>query len=205
MSEFSFVSIGSHTGYWIENEIKKYIGKKILLIEPVDYNFRQLKERFKNYSNIFFEQSAISDKDETLSFYYIRESSISKLKKHWASGIGSFQKDHILNHYTKRFKVKEEDIDIKKVKCLSFTSIVKKYSIQSIDKLFVDAEGSEFKILSSINYNSTLIKEIFFEKKHLDGTFKQGENFEKLKKILITQKYVVKDIDKENCIAIKQI
>ena len=124
MSEFSFVSIGSHTGYWIENEIKKYIGKKILLIEPVDYNFRQLKERFKNYSNIFFEQSAISDKDETLSFYYIRESSISKLKKHWASGIGSFQKDHILNHYTKRFKVKEEDIDIKKVKCLSFTRLI---------------------------------------------------------------------------------
>ena len=61
-----------------------------------------------------------------------------------------------MNHYTKRFKVKEEDIDIKKVKCLSFTSIVKKYSIQSIDKLFVDAEGSEFKILSAYrNHNLT--------------------------------------------------
>ena len=204
MSDFSFISIGSHTGYWIEKEIKSYLHKKILLIEPVDYNFDQLKNRFKNYQNILMEKCAISNKDETLTFYYIKQESISKLSKHWASGIGSFEKEHILNHYSKRFKVEDKDITSTKIKCLSFMSLAKKYSIKSIDKLLVDVEGAEYKVLSFIDYNKILIKEIIFEKKHLDGTFKQGEKFEKLKSILTSYKYVIKDFDKENCIAIKQ-
>ena len=39
MSEFGFISIGAHTGVWLEKEISKVDKKKVLLIEPVDYNF----------------------------------------------------------------------------------------------------------------------------------------------------------------------
>jgi len=84
-------------------------------------------------------------------------------------------------------------------------TLVKKYSIKSVDKLLVDAEGAEYKVLSCIDYNKILIKEIIFEKKHFDGTFKQGENFEKLKLLLASNKYDVKDLDKENCKATKQL
>ena len=42
MLDFGFISIGSHTGFWIEEEIKKISNKKILLIEPVDYNFEEI-------------------------------------------------------------------------------------------------------------------------------------------------------------------
>jgi len=203
MSEFGFISIGAHTGVWIEKEINKIDKKKVLLIEPVDYNFIELKNRFKEFSNVIIEQCAIGDKDQELPFYFIRRSSISKLKKHWASGIGSFDRQHILNHHGKRFKVDDDDIEVKLVKCLTFMSLVKKYLIETVDKLLVDVEGAELSVLSPIDYKKVLIKEIIFEKKHLDGTFKHGKNFEKLKSILISNDYKIMDIDKENCKAVK--
>ena len=35
---------------------------------------------------------------KTKKFFFVKEKSIHKLGKHWASGIGSFDKQHILNH-----------------------------------------------------------------------------------------------------------
>ena len=43
MTDFSFICIGAHTGYWIDGYIKKNSQKKILLVEPVKYNIAELK------------------------------------------------------------------------------------------------------------------------------------------------------------------
>ena len=204
MSNFGFISIGSHTGYWLEDELKNYSNKKIILIEPVKYNLVELKERVKSYTNIVIEEVAISDKDETLPFYFIKRSSIEKLKKHWASGIGSFDKKHILNHRSKRFQVTEDDIETTSVKCLSFNSLKKKHSITSIDKLMLDVEGAEYKILKSIDLKETLIKNIMFEKKHFDGIFNEGNKLQEIKEILTSNGYQLLEIDKENILAKKK-
>ena len=204
MSNFGFISIGSHTGYWLEDELKNYSNKKIILIEPVKYNLVELKERVKSYTNIVIEEVAISDKDETLPFYFIKRSSIEKLKKHWASGIGSFDKKHILNHRSKRFQVTEDDIETTSIKCLSFNSLKIKHSITSIDKLMLDVEGAEYKILKSINLKETLIKNIMFEKKHFDGIFNEGNKLQEIKEILISNGYQLLEIDKENILAKKE-
>ena len=44
MQEYGLVSIGSHTGFWLKEELKKFSSKKNILIEPVPYNYRILKE-----------------------------------------------------------------------------------------------------------------------------------------------------------------
>lgn len=185
----------------MQDELEKSIGKKILLIEPVPYNLKELKERVKKFPEVIIEPTAISDKDEIIPFYYIKRSSIEKLKKHWASGIGSFSKSHILNHRNKRFLVSESDIECINIKCLSFESLVKKYSIKKIDHLILDVEGSEYKILKSINLNQIIIKEIFFEKKHFDGLFKEGKKLEEIKQKLLENNYLLEDKDKENMLA----
>ena len=205
MTDFSLICIGAHTGFWIENLVKEHSKKEILLVEPVDYNFSQLKKRYAHIPNIHLENCAVSNKDEKLNFYNIKEDSIFKLKKHWASGIGSFSKDHILNHHTKRFKVQEEDIEEKKIDCLSFMNLINKFSIENVDLLLIDVEGSEYKILKSINYKKILIKKIIFEKKHFDGTFSEGKKFNKLKELLVSNKYELSDLDNENCFAVKKL
>jgi FkbM family methyltransferase len=200
--KFGLVSIGSHTGYWLKQEINNQ-SKKILLIEPVQHNIEELKGNIKNNTNIIVEECAIAGKDEIRSFYYVKHSSIAKLKKHWASGIGSFNKKHILNHKNKNFQIEEDDIDTIDVNCLSFKSLAVKHKIESIDKLIIDVEGAEYEILKSIDYNLINIEEIMFEKKHFDDTFFEGPKLKEIKKLLLSFNYRIKDLDKENILAVK--
>ena len=201
MHDYGLVSIGSHTGVWLKEELKKFNKKKNILIEPVPYNIVKLKEVTKGLDNIVIEESAIGDRNELVSFYHIKRNSIDKLKKHWASGIGSFNKSHLLNHRNKRFLISEDDVEEIKINCISFENLKKKYAIKSIEKLMLDVEGAEFKILDSLNFTTIKINEIFFEKKHFDGYMKQGEKFIKIKKKLESYNYVLKDVDRENILA----
>ena len=68
MSNFGLVVIGAHHGYWLQDEIKQ-TSKNILLVEPVRYNILQLKERYKNLNNIFFDQNFISNDNSIISFF----------------------------------------------------------------------------------------------------------------------------------------
>ena len=202
--KFDLIVIGAHTGFWLKDEITKAKGKK-LLVEPVPYNLLELRQNTKNIQNIFIEESAISNKDEKKLFYSIKRSSINKLKKHWASGIGSFDKEHILNHKSKRFDVSDLDIDELSINCLSFSSLLSKYGVTNVEKLIMDVEGYEYNLLKSINYDSVKIKKILFEKKHFDGTFKEGNKLEEIVNLLKEKGYKIKKIDTENLEAEKTI
>ena len=203
MKDFGLVVIGAHFGVWLESEITKYKNQNILLVEPVPYNYKILKDNFKDSKNIHVCTNAIFSENKLDKFYYVNKNSISKLGKHWASGIGSFNKDHILEHKTKRFKIEPEDIDEIEIKFITFDDLIENYSIQSIDRLQIDVEGAEFEILNSIDYKKIKINSLQFESKHFDGTFKEGEKLEKIKKKLISEGYNLNQIDKENILAKK--
>jgi FkbM family methyltransferase len=170
MNNFGLVVIGAHNGSGLENEVLK-TSKKILFVEPVKYNFQELQDRFKNLNNIYFDNSAVSNNNDKLNFFYVKKNSVEKLGKHWATGIGSFSKKHILDHKSKRFQISDNDIDANEITPLTFDQLMTKYDINIIDKLLIDIEGSEKKIIESIDFKKTLILELTFEYKHLDDTF----------------------------------
>ena len=203
MHDFGLVVIGAHSGIHIKNLISEYTNSKILLVEPVPYNYQILENDYKNNENIFISRNAIFDEAKKDNFYHVKKDSIKKLGKHWASQIGSFDKNHILNHKNKRFDIKDDDIQITEVEFITFQDLVKKYSINSINKLQIDVEGAEYKIMNSIDYNKIKIKNIFFESKHFDGTFTEGEKLKEIKDKLISNGYNLKQIDKENILATK--
>ncbi len=203
MKDFGLVVIGAHFGVWLQGEISKYENQNILLVEPVPYNYKILQNKFKDKDNIFICTNAVFSENKVENFYFIKEDSIPKLGKHWASGIGSFNKQHILNHKTKRFKVEETDIDHIKVDFINFNELIKLYEIKSIDKLQIDVEGAEYNILNSIDYKKIKINKILFESKHFDGTFKEGEKLNLIKEKLINNGYELSQLDKENILAKK--
>jgi FkbM family methyltransferase len=203
MSNFGLVVIGAHIGIHIAKDLEEYKGQNILLVEPVPHNFAALKENIPKNKKIIIDSSAISGKEKISYFYFIKGDSITKLGKHWASGIGSFDKQHILNHKSKRFKVTEEDIDFLEVQTLTFSNLLKKYNISSIKKLQIDVEGYEYEILNSISFEKILINKIIFESKHFDGTFKEGLKLDEMKKKLITNDYKIVQLDDENILAEK--
>ena len=203
MQNFGLVVIGAHFGVWLKDQINLLENQLILLVEPVPYNYIKLKEDFKDKENIKICTNAVFSENKKRKFYYVDENSITKLGKHWASGIGSFNKNHILDHKTKRFKIEDQDIIETEIEFITFDSLVKKYSINSIDKLQIDAEGAEYEILKSINLKNIRIKSIQFEYKHFDGTFKEGPKLEEIKQKLKSEGYHLNQIDNENIIANK--
>jgi len=205
MSKFGLVVIGAHSGIWLSSLIEKYKDQNILLVEPVPYNIKLLKENTLKYKNVKIETSAVSRKTENKKFYFIKPESIKSLGKHWASEIGSFDKKHIINHKKKRFDVSDSDIEEIKIQYLTFSDLLAKYDILSIDMLQIDAEGSEFEIMDSIDYKNIKINKIFFESKHFDGTFNEGEKLNQIKKKLILNNYNLKQVDKDNILAEKQL
>jgi FkbM family methyltransferase len=203
VSNFGLVVIGAHSGVWLTSLFEEYQNQNVLLVEPVPYNISLLKENTAKYNNINIETSAVSEKNEIKKFYYVKPEAVKKLGKHWASGIGSFDKQHILNHKNKRFLVSDSDIKEVNIQYLSFSNLIKKYSISSIDLLQIDVEGVEFEILNSIDFEKIEIKKIIFEFKHFDGTFKEGPKLKSIKEKLIKFNYQLKEIDKENILAKK--
>ena len=203
MSKFGLVVLGAHIGIHIKGEIEKILPEKVLLVEPVPHNVVEIKKNLNNLEGITIEQVALSDKNETKNFYFVKNTSIHKLKKHWSSGIGSFNKQHLLDHKSKRFKIEEEDIDKISIEAIRFKDLVDKYKINQIDKLLVDVEGSEFAILNDIDLNSVNIKKIIFEYKHFDGYQTTGKKLEEILKKFEENGYTTKKIDEENILATK--
>ena len=203
MSEFGLVVLGAHLGVHIKKEIEQTLPKKVLLVEPVPHNVEAINNNLKNFKDIFIEQVAISDKKEKKDFFFVKRSSIPKLKKHWSSGIGSFNKSHILDHRSKRFQIEDIDIDKISIQSITLQDLIEKYSITKIDKLLIDVEGSEYAILKNIDFNKINIKKIIFEYKHFDGYKTTGKKLDEILKKFDQNNYSVSKIDEENILAEK--
>ena len=203
MQDFGLVVIGAHSGLYLKDLVVEYEGRNILLVEPVPYNYEILDLEYKDDPKIIICKNAIIDKSKKDFFYYVKKESITKLGKHWASQIGSFDKNHILNHKNKRFDIKEDDIETIQIEFITFDDLIQKYSIKSIDKLQIDVEGAEYKIMNSINFQKIEINKILFESKHFDGTFIEGKKLKEIEEKLKSNGYKLQQIDKENILASK--
>jgi len=203
MEKFGLVVLGAHTGAHIKTEIIKTVNKKVLLVEPVPDNLEGLKKNLADLKNVIIEPITISNKSEIKDFYHIKSKSFERLKKHWASGIGSFNKSHLLDHKSKRFPIEENDIEKILIQSIRFKDLVEKYSIAQIDKLIIDVEGSEYEILKDIDFGSINISKIIFEYKHFDGFKKTGDKLNEILSILKENNYTSSKIDEENILAVK--
>jgi len=201
--KFGLVVLGAHIGIHIKDEISKIKDSSILLVEPVPHNISAIKENLKEFKNIHLEPVAVASVRETKDFFFVKATSINKLKKHWASGIGSFNKNHLLNHRTKRFLIEEDDIDKIPIKTVKFEDLIEKYSISEIDKILIDIEGYEYEILRDMDLKKVRINSILFEYKHFDGYQKTGEKLEEILKKFEENNYKTSKVDEENILAIK--
>ena len=201
--KFGLVVLGAHIGIHIKDEISKIKDRSVLLVEPVPHNISAINENLKEFKNIHLEPVAVASVRETKDFFFVKATSINKLKKHWASGIGSFNKNHLLNHRTKRFLIEEDDIDKIPIKTVKFEDLIEKYSISEIDKILIDIEGYEYEILRDMDLKKVRINSILFEYKHFDGYQKTGEKLEEILKKFEENNYKTSKVDEENILAVK--
>ena len=150
-----------------------------ILIEPIEDAFLKLKENYKNFENVIFDNSAIIS-DEKISYLFkVNEKFLDKYGNH-IPAISSFDKQHLINHGVKNSHIVKE-----KVNSLTIKDLISKHSIRNLDLFFVDAEGYDGKIVYDLLTQSDLRPIIIFEYIHIQNNF-----FRKLINLFISKNFL---------------
>ena len=142
--------------------IKKYKIKSIL-VEPINEYFEDLKKNYKNFENVYFENSAITVGTKEKEIYAVNNKNLNDYDDH-IKGISSFDKNHLIKH-----GVKSNHILKKKINCISILNLLKKYNISDLDILFIDAEGYDGDILIDFFNSSNQEPILIFEYIHIEN------------------------------------
>ena len=126
-----------------------------------------LKDNYKNFENIFLENSAISVDGDISHLFKVNTKFLKEYGDH-IPAISSFDKNHLIKHGVKKNHIIKE-----KVKTLSIMNLIEKYQIKKLDLFFVDAEGYDGKIVHDLLSKSNLRPIIVFEYIHIDTNFFQ--------------------------------
>jgi len=169
--------------------IKKYKIKSVL-VEPINEYFEDLKRNYKNFENVYFENSAITVGTKKKEIFVVNNKNINDYDEH-IKGISSFDKNHLIKH-----GVKSNHILKKKINCISILNLLKKYNISNLDILFIDAEGYDGDILIDFFSSSTQEPILIFEYIHIENKI-----FKDLVSILTNKKYSYFNIN-ENLICL---
>ena len=184
------IQIGSHVGDTFNDKVYGISeqAKKLILVEPVPYLFEQLKinynKKFKDTSHIKFVNKAISSYDGKMELTIPSPTNDFSKFPYWADQLASFNSEHIKKHIP---NLLTETI---LVDMMSLNSLLREYNIDHIDELYLDTEGHEFEILNNFSFCVKPIK-IYFEYKHIDGTYSVGNKFNILMNKLKLLGYII--------------
>ena len=164
-----FVKIGANDG--IANDPCSRILLKNtawcgLLIEPVPHCFEKLQKNFSDPARFTLEPVAIGSKNGTAPFYVV-DPLINEAHPDlpaFFDRIGSFSRHHVKKHLKPELHsfIKERTVNVS-----TLTDVLARNAIQKIDLLHIDAEGYDFEILKTVDFNTLSPTLIFLETNHL--------------------------------------
>ena len=160
----TLVQIGSNDGkrFDILNKFIKEYSPTSILVEPIKKDFEDLKKNYSNKKNISFENSAISVNNKVNTLFKVKDEKLNFYSE-YVKGITSFNEKHLLKHGISKSHIKEV-----KVNSLSIFDLLKKYSINQLDLLVIDAEGYDGDIVIDFLSTITLRPLIIFEYIHIN-------------------------------------
>jgi FkbM family methyltransferase len=163
----NIIQIGTNKGNDdVTNLIMQYssVLDKFIAVEPLNVHHSSIKDCYKDIPQLIIEEIAIAPNPskEKLTFYYHKEDGPG-------FEVASTNKEHILKHVIFNPKLTEDGIVELKVNCLTLNELFKKYNLVDIDVLYIDAEGLDFELIKSIDFEEFNIINIIYEHLHIDG------------------------------------
>ena len=145
---FVFFDLGTHLGQELEAFLP--LGVEVHSFEPHPELVKYIKENFKDYDNLIFNESAAWIKDEVRDLYFKKDPISS-----WRSDDGSSllkEKQNLSGQYSAS------------VKCVDIAEYVFSLNKQ-IDVVKLDTEGAEYHIISHLIETKAIdrIDNLFFE------------------------------------------
>ena len=159
-----FIQIGANNGI-NHDPLNKFINKYKpggILIEPVPHLFEQLKKNYAHRKGLLFENVAIGNPGQKLTFYRVKSD-----RNKFYDQLGSFDLNTILRQ-KKNIPGLENLLVEEPVMVISFDDLVKKHTIKTCDVLMMDTEGYDAEIIKLIDLSKTSFDLVIYESKHLN-------------------------------------
>ena len=163
-----FIQIGAHNGR-TDDHLFGYITKNKwhgILVEPVEYLYKELIKNYHGVEGLSFEQKAIGTNTGQQIFYSIKKSTESMPS--WYNQLGSFKKDVILKSKEHIPNIEELIVETK-VDCITMPDLMLAHQVSHIDLLLIDTEGYDFEIIKSIDLKRINPAIIIYEHVHLSN------------------------------------
>jgi FkbM family methyltransferase len=141
---------------------------RALLVEPLPKYFNQLVNNYGSSHRFMFEQSAVGTTNGRLSFYHLDEDR-ARLSPHWRDHfdrIGSLNQSNLIFNLGDCADAMTPYITETDVNVLSVDSLLKKWKIDWIDALIVDAEGCDWGITRQVLERRIRPRVVVFEHTH---------------------------------------
>ncbi len=188
------VQIGSHTGDdpFIEFfSAKNQEIKKCLIVEALSSSLDICKEVYEKkfakdeLNKITFLNKAIVEdsKIDFVDFFYPRGEHENDGEIHYTA-FSSTSKNHLISHGVK-------DIEKKEVPAITLSKLFEEQGLQKVDRLYLDAEGLDAKIILSLDLKEIDIPFMCFEAAHTDGAFTRGQTAGEVFKFLTKHNYAI--------------
>ena len=162
-----FVEVGANDGSSGHDPVFPYVkvhNWEGVLVEPVPYLFKRLKENYPTDSKVQFVQACCGSEEGIFPFYEVDESAeaISPV----APFLSSFDRSVIMNHAC-FVPDMEKYINTIPIQTKRVDTIVKESGIGNIHVLVTDTEGHDDKVLSGYNFDNHRPMAVYMEHKHI--------------------------------------
>jgi FkbM family methyltransferase len=159
-----------------------------ILIEPIPQLFEQLTATYAGRQGLSFVNAAVAQDEGTRELYWVSPLPGDPV---WVDQLGSFSRDVVLSHaewvpgIADRMRAVE-------VRCRTLRSLVDEHALDDIDLLHIDAEGFDFEILKTVDFDARWAPRfILYEHKHL------GDERDSARKLLRRAGYHAIDLEQD--------
>ena len=188
---FTFVQVGSNDGRTDDPVFQTVMAMPVrgILIEPIPQLFEQLTATLCGQAGAEIrERRAVAEDEGSRELYWVSPLPGDPV---WVDQLGSFSRDVVLSHAEWVPGIADR-VRAVEVKCRTLRSLVDEHALDHIDLLHVDAEGFDFEILKTVDFDARWAPRfILYEQKHL------GDERESARKLLRRAGYHAIDLDQD--------
>lgn len=165
----SIVQIGAYIGNSKHDPLFPFIQKvagtksdtKVVLVEPIREYFDLLCRNYRNIPNVEFENVAIAETEGERDMYRL-SGDVDPVKDghgRWLTELSSLREERMgrlwdkceVDPGHKAYYLKHRVIE--RVMCITLRQLLEKHQIQQLDLLQIDAEGYDYEILKTLDFD----------------------------------------------------
>lgn len=150
---------------------------RLIIVEPLLAKLKEAKARYAklNYLESFNIAIVPDENIKKITLYYPKDLNHAQLT--------SFNKDNVRKFFS------DQDISSFEIEALTINKLFSNLKLKNIDRLYVDTEGLDCKIILSLDLMKYNIKYIEYEYVHCDGVNNYSETGHKTESLLLSLGY----------------